>query len=422
MAPGSLPFVDPGLLQRSLRLFLPISGAFTLVLLPMVALYETSRRETLQARGSSLVQAGSLRVQTTLRELRSNTGVVTRVPAMTDLLAAASSPSVLQRQRLEMVLRAQLREYEHFHSLAVIGTQGELLAQANRSPQPLPAASLRRALRHGQGLQDQQIWLSPVQWSAAEKAPRAPELVVVRPLFSPSGPRRGVLVAVASLAPLASDFNLITNADPAVQRGYLLSSDGRTINAPPGSVAGMGFAARYPKVWSRMQRQPRGVVSSEQGLSVFLRDPLRHPRPLRRGPARGSDGLFVFDSGWGQQHLGVVVQLLHSPLVGGSVFAQPLGQALVALLYLLIAAVSVGLAVYQQNLAALREQERQLQQRLQTVLRSAGVGMCLCDPLSGRFLSVNDALCAFFGRSEADLLNDTWQELTHPEDLAADQR
>ena len=71
---------------------------------------------------------------------------------------------------------------------------------------------------------------------------------------------------------------------------------------------------------------------------------------------------------------------------------------------------------------SLNEQERRLQKRLETVQRSAGVGMCLCDPLSGRFLSVNAALCEFFGRSEADLLQCTWQQITHPDDLEADQK
>ena len=46
----------------------------------------------------------------------------------------------------------------------------------------------------------------------------------------------------------------------------------------------------------------------------------------------------------------------------------------------------------------------------------------ICDPHTGRFLSVDPALCGFFGRAEADLLCRTWQELTHPEDLATDQR
>lgn len=55
MALGTLSARSSALLRGSLRLFLPISGAITLVLLPMVALYEHSRRETLQVRVDALV-------------------------------------------------------------------------------------------------------------------------------------------------------------------------------------------------------------------------------------------------------------------------------------------------------------------------------------------------------------------------------
>lgn len=108
-------------------------------------------------------------------------------------------------------------------------------------------------------------------------------------------------------------------------------------------------------------------------------------------------------------------------LQAAAAFSQPAGQSLVALLSLLAGGASVGIARHQRLLEEGRERERQLRARLQAVVQSAGVGMCLCDPNSGGFLSVNDALCAFFGRSQAELLASTWQALTHPEDLAADQ-
>ena len=289
MAPWTLSARRSALLRRSLRLFLPISGAITLVLLPMVALYEHSRRETLEERVGALAQAATLRVQSTLTEARANTGVVTTVPALTALLA------------------------------------------------------------------------------------------------------------VVSLAPLARDFNRITNTAPALERGFLVSGEGRTINAPPGGAAGLHFAARYPQVWQQIQRQSRGVVDT-------------------------GNGLFVFERGRARPHLAVVIQVPPDSLYQTSAFAQPAGQALVALLYLLAAGASVGIARYQDHLREQNAAERQLQERLQAVVQSAGVGMCLCDSHTGRFLTVNDALCTFFGRSEAELLLCTWQELTHPEDLAADQR
>jgi diguanylate cyclase (GGDEF)-like protein/PAS domain S-box-containing protein len=411
MGPWKPPIPLASLLTRSLLLVLPISAAITVVLLPMVALYEHSRRDALEGRVSALVEAATLRVQSTLHEARAATGVVTSVPALQELLAAPV-PSLERRRRMEALFRAQLREYESLLTLAVDGPAGQPLAQVSRAAFQLPDAARRRALAQAAGLRPGQIWVSSVQWPADRPA----EVLLARPLFSVVGERRGTLLAVVSLALLARDFNRITNSAPSLQRGYLLSGEGRTINAGPDGAVGQNFAARYPQVWQRIQRQPRGVLDTSKGLFVYLTDPLRSA--ARRG---SGGGLFVFESGRDQQQLAVVLQVPPIALYSGSAFAQPVGQALVALLYLLAGGASVGIARYQRHLDRGREQERQLRARLQAVVQSAGVGMCLCDSRSGRFLSVNDALCAFFGRSQAELLACTWQELTHPEDLAADQ-
>ena len=50
----------------------------------------------------------------------------------------------------------------------------------------------------------------------------------------------------------------------------------------------------------------------------------------------------------------------------------------------------------------------------------AAIGMTLVAPADGRFLRVNDALCALLGRSRAELLACTWPLLTHPDDLPLD--
>lgn len=52
-------------------------------------------------------------------------------------------------------------------------------------------------------------------------------------------------------------------------------------------------------------------------------------------------------------------------------------------------------------------------------MQSAGVGFCLVSP-EGQFLEVNPALCQFLGRDAETLRQATWQDLTHPDDLATD--
>ena len=381
------------LLRRSLRYFLPIAGGITLVLVPMAMLYEQSRRQTLQARVDGLLEAGSVRANATLQEALANTGVVLTVPAFRDV-ASTANPSPAARARLAAVFRAQLREYERFSALAVLNQAGEPLVMVQRAPGVMARVDLGSGLEQARQLGRNQLWLSPVTW----RAPGQASLWGVRPVED----RRSFLAAEVSLAPLARDFDRIANAAPALQRGYLLSSGGQVINQPPGMPAEFNFAARFPQLWRAMQQRDSGVVDT--------------------GSSGGGDGLFQFRSGLAQRRIAVVIQVPRTALYRTSAFAQPAGQALVLLLYLLAAGASTAVAIAQQRLQALRQEQQRLIERMQAVNESAGVGMCLCDPVTGRFLTVNAAMCSFFDRPPAELQACNWQELTHPEDLAIDQQ
>lgn len=59
------------------------------------------------------------------------------------------------------------------------------------------------------------------------------------------------------------------------------------------------------------------------------------------------------------------------------------------------------------------------QERFHGAFLHSGIGMALVS-LEGRFLDVNPAFCRFLGYSETELRGLTFQEITHPEDLAAD--
>ena len=57
------------------------------------------------------------------------------------------------------------------------------------------------------------------------------------------------------------------------------------------------------------------------------------------------------------------------------------------------------------------------EERFRTAFKQAPHGMCLA-ALDGRLLQVNRTLCEMLGRSEQELLNASWSDFTHPEDLA----
>ncbi len=73
---------------------------------------------------------------------------------------------------------------------------------------------------------------------------------------------------------------------------------------------------------------------------------------------------------------------------------------------------------------AIREARRRqdlADERFRRVMDNAAIGMCLLAP-DGGVLAVNDALCGLFGYDAATLKFKTWQELTAPEFLEADQK
>jgi len=59
------------------------------------------------------------------------------------------------------------------------------------------------------------------------------------------------------------------------------------------------------------------------------------------------------------------------------------------------------------------------ERRFRLTLASAPIGLALVG-LDGRFIMVNQALCAMLGYAEAELLTKTFQDITHPDDLAED--
>ena len=57
--------------------------------------------------------------------------------------------------------------------------------------------------------------------------------------------------------------------------------------------------------------------------------------------------------------------------------------------------------------------------RFRNAFDTTAVGMCLVSPL-GEFLKINPALCNLWGYSETELVEMSFQDITHPDDLASD--
>jgi len=63
---------------------------------------------------------------------------------------------------------------------------------------------------------------------------------------------------------------------------------------------------------------------------------------------------------------------------------------------------------------------RKGERKFRAIYEQAPTGIATLDSLSGRFTQVNDTYCDITGYSEEEMLDRTFQELTHPDDLQAD--
>ncbi len=119
---------------------------------------------------------------------------------------------------------------------------------------------------------------------------------------------------------------------------------------------------------------------------------------------------------------GSLLAFLATGLVHGTlVFWQILDSPMVASIFCLIVVAAMGYEMTRDVLRAgvLAEDLRESEKRFRATFEQAAMGIADVSP-EGRFLRVNQRLCEIAGYSHADAGARPFQEITYPEDLAAD--
>ncbi|HEX8503014.1 MAG TPA: EAL domain-containing protein [Pyrinomonadaceae bacterium] len=107
---------------------------------------------------------------------------------------------------------------------------------------------------------------------------------------------------------------------------------------------------------------------------------------------------------------GAVVKLVG--VVGFAAFA--VATPMIAVVYLTYRTYLKNIETVERHVAALQESE----ERFRSAFDYAAIGMALVSA-EGRWLQVNRSLCAILGYSEGELLGMSFQEITHPDELAS---
>lgn len=206
--------------------------------------------------------------------------------------------------------------------------------------------------------------------------------------------------------------------------------DGRSIVLAVAGVVGGGLTAYVAAALAGAYRLYLGGAGAPVGVAVVVLSAMLGVLARWWWSRRPSiPGALDF---WG---LGVVVQLMQLaaftqiPNGAGYPFIQQAWWVLLLAYPVATMLLCLMFRNYEQQLhdrlalrsaqAAQLEQERASLQRFHAYFDQSIVGLAITSLEKG-WLEVNDALCATLGYSKAELLQMSWTELTHPDDLAPD--
>ena len=408
--PGHLPLATElrraRIWRRTLRLFLPLSAAAGLVLVPLILLYEQGRHQVIATRLTSELTALALEQRQLLATIRTNAGVASEL-AGAEGLFSESQPSGHAIQAMDRLLQAQLRNHAGYSAIALYRQPGVLLSLVrpgqqpwqNSQPAPVAGEAIRQALAISPGLPLGAIWLSSIQPLGLGGSSTATVLAVQR-LNDQHGNPQGTLIYANTPGSLTSDFDQILAQQRGLAEGFLVDQRGRILNQVATGTS-PAFNTRFPQVWRQLQQRSSGNTLNSAGLFVFARDDSHiSPDP---------------SSAPGQQHRFIVLRVPPAALGRTSAFQQPVGRIALLLLWLGLAGASLIRAHAQEQLDEQREQQRLADERFQLAFTNSPVGMALLDR-QGLIQAVNAAFCRFLERDASQLIDAPWLSLIQDTD------
>ena len=206
--------------------------------------------------------------------------------------------------------------------------------------------------------------------------------------------------------------------------------DGRTIVLAASGVVGGGIAAGVAAFMVALYRFEIGGSGTAVGITVAILSAALGALARAWWSQRQRSPLW-FD----YVALGVAVQLMQLaaftqiPNQAGYAFIEqawwvllafyPLGTMLLCLMFRNFERQLLDKAALQSAREARIAEERASLQRFHAYFDHSIVGLAITNPDKG-WIEVNEALCRILGYSQEELTAMTWEQVTHPEDLAAD--
>ena len=264
-----------------------------------------------------------------------------------------------------------------------------------------------------------QVYISPIDLNVENgviEAPHKPMLRLATPLVDAQGEKRGIIILNYLGDEMIAYMEAVTG--PVADHLMLVNSEGYFVHAPsPADEWGFMFddaqrtlPARFPESWARLANQDHGQFVDAHGLWTFqsIYPLLAGTRSVSAIRNNESGSLTDVEKAYRWR---VVTHLTPVQL------AQLVRRDEVNIypwVFLLLALFAAGALA----MVHVSRRERRTDRRFKVYFERAMVGMAMTS-VDKKWLAVNPALCRILGYPAEELISKTWEELTHPDDLAA---
>jgi PAS domain S-box-containing protein len=401
--------------NRQAALFLRAFVPFAAIVLLIVYFYVDSTHKATQSRLESAetlsVQLGAGVVDRRLQILH---GDLQTLAGSSALRQFAATPTVIARQRIEEDFSNLSQARKIYDQIRWIAPDGREMVRVNLDdgnsrivpPEQLQDKSQRPYFQATMALAPGNIYVSALDLNVEAdhiEVPFKPILRLATPLADVNGKKVGMLILNYRGVDMLNFVRDVTR--PVADHLMMVNQDGHFLLSPNrddewGFMLGQSersLARRYPGSWQRLQETKQGQFEDANGLWTVA---TIHPS-LYGGPDQQDDG----------KEWKIVAHLTPSRL---SALHRGLSPEQLGLVVLFL----IGGALVILSLIRARHREATSETRFRVYFERAMVGMAVTST-DKRWQLVNPALCNILGYPAEELVGKTWSELTHPDDLAA---
>ena len=360
MPKGAIHISAADVLRQGAVIFLVAAAVLTAVAYPILRAYDQSRIEVMMARESGYIDTATQQIKRDYFEVVADLGVAIHLPSLRHYVNQGA-PARLDD--VAVMFQGISEQHARYDPICLIDTAGREIIRIDRidGKSVIVAAEERKRtpecdfFEKAAGLGADEIYVSALELISEGGNPlpaNGPVIHFAKAISDDLGDSQGAVVFnYLAREMLDAFYGTVGRRDsPHVgmlldRRGHRLGGDGRTDES--GFVLdsdGRDFAGAFPQEWARIGGSGTGEFRSDKGLFLFSTVyPLAQEWAVDKLSPRAPHILVPVEQ-LTDYYAKIVLWIPEPSLRAASFLHQPLGEAMIAFIYALLAALSGGLA------------------------------------------------------------------------------